>query len=187
MTSNERLLNQLDIKELRQLADAKGYKFPSLWKKHELIEFLSLNVSTSEIESVIQQASRTKTKQAWEDKIQSKRRTLEETVLGIFTKQGYTCTQKSRIPSGEFDVIGEKKRGWFSKKAYVFVECKNQAEVRSVDFEQFLGNFSSFQQRKKIANDHITGWLYTTGFFELKVRRWAYQLSNVKLRRIRVL
>jgi hypothetical protein len=177
----------LDIKGLQQLADIKGYKFPSSWKKHEIIEFLSLNVSINEIESIIQRASRTKPKQIQVDETEGKGRTLEETVLGIFTKQGYTCIQKSLIPSRDFDIIGEKKRGWFSKKVYVFVECKNQAEVRSVDFEQFLNNFSSFQQLKKIADDYITGWLYTTGFFDLEVRRQARQLSNVKLRRIRVL
>ncbi len=187
MTSNERLLSQLGGKELLQLADAKGYKVPSSWNKHELVEFLSLNVMTGEIESLIQRASRTKKEQAVRAEGQGKGRTLEEAVLRIFTKQGYICTLKSRVPDGEFEVIGEKKRGWFSKKVYLFVECKNQAEVRLADFEQFLVNFSSFKQRKKIADDRITGWLYTTGLCKLEVRRRARQLSNVKLRQIRVL
>ena len=38
LTKKERLLNQLSYKELLQLADAKGYKVPSSWKKHELVE-----------------------------------------------------------------------------------------------------------------------------------------------------
>jgi len=187
LTINERLLNQLGGKELLQLADVKGYKVPSSWNKHELVEFLSLNVTTGEIESLIQRASRTKKEQTRRDEVQRKGRTLEETVLGIFTKQGYICTLTSQVPDGEFEVIGEKKRRWFSKKVYLFVECKNQAEVRLADFEQFLGNFSSFKQRKKITDNHIIGWLYTTGLYELEVRRRARQLSNVKLRQIRVL
>ncbi len=187
LTKKERLLNQLSGKELLQLADAKRYKVPSSWKKHELIEFLSLNLTSDETKSLVQQASRKKTEDSREDETQGKGRTLEETILGIFTKQGYICTITSQAPSGEFEIIGEKKRKWFSKKNYLFVECKNQTKLKLADFEQFLGNFSSFKQRRNIADDQITGWLYTTGLFELKVRREASSFSNVKLRRIRVL
>ena len=187
LTKKERLLNQLSGKELLQLADAKRYKVPSSWKKHELVEFLSLNLTSDETKSLVQQASRKKTEDSREDETQGKGRTLEETVLGIFTKQGYICTITSQAPSGEFEIIGEKKGGWFSKKIYLFVECKNQTKLKLADFEQFLGDFSSFKQRKNIADDLITGWLYTTGLFELKVRREARSFSNVKLRRIRVL
>ena len=187
LTKKERLLNQLSYKELLQLADAKGYKVPSSWKKHELVEFLSLNLTSDETKSLVQQASRKKTEDAQEDEAQGKGRTLEETILGIFTKQGYICTITSQVPSGEFEIIGEKKRKWFSKKIYLFVECKNQTKLKLADFKQFLANFSSFKQRKNIADDQITGWLYTTGLFELKVRREARNFSNVKLRRIRIL
>lgn len=187
LTKKERLLNQLSGKELLQLAEAKGYKVPNSWKKHELVEFLNLNLTSDETKSLVKQVSRKKTEDAPEDETQGKGRTLEETVLGIFTKQGYISTITSQAPSGEFEIIGEKKRRWFSKKIYLFVECKNQTILKLADFEKFLGKFSSFKQRKNIADDQITGWLYTTGLFELKVRREARSFSNVKLRRIRVL
>lgn len=187
MTSNEKLLNQLNSKELRQLADAKGYKVPSSWKKHELVEFLSINLTTEETKSLVQQATRKRTEQTHGNKTQGKERTLEKTVLEIFTKQGYICTMTSINPSEDFQIIGEKKERWFSKKKYLFIECKNQAEVRLADFEQFLTNLFSFKQRKKIADDHITGWLYTPGLCDLDVRKRARQFSNVKLRRIRIL
>ncbi|RLI44215.1 hypothetical protein DRO61_12415 [Candidatus Bathyarchaeota archaeon] len=187
MTSNEKLLNQLNGKELRQLADAKRYKVPSSWKKHELVEFLCLNLTKEETKSLVQEASRTKKEQALKDKTQDKERSLEETVLEIFTKQGYICTMKRHVSSGEFEVTGEKKRRWFSKKSYLFAEYKHQEEVRLADFEQFLINFSSFKQQKKIPDDDISGWLYTQGLYALEVRKRAHQLSNVKLRRIRML
>ena len=90
-----------------------------------------------------------------------------------------------RTKGAEFDVIAKKEGGWFSSDEWIFVECKNKPKVVSSDFKKFLGNFRIFCKKRKLDEDEVKGFFYTTGVFDPTVITQARKFPNIKLKRIR--
>lgn len=182
----KKLLRQLSIKELHSLAKSKGHKIPSSFKKKELVDYLSLNVTKKDIETFVKPSSRAKTKEGKGYEAREKGTKLEDKVLKSFTRQGYTCEKNVRVPGAEFDVIGSKEGRWFSRDQWIFVECKNKAKVIPVDFKKFIGNMSLFQKRRSINDEDIIGYLCYTGIVDPQVKSQVRKFSNVKLKRFKL-
>lgn len=190
-STKKELIKQLSIKELKELINNKGLKVPGNWKKKELGEFCVINCTKREIESIVKTKTRGKTPGERGFEAQLKGRKLEDRILKIFTKQGYTCEKNVKTKRGvraEFDVTGYKDEEsfWTTTRKWIFVECKNKAKVIPSDWKKFLGNFNTFKKRKKVEDENIAGYLYTTGLFDSGVRKEARLYPNIKLRRIKL-
>ena len=185
------LIQQLSVKELRELLNKRGLKAPSSWKKRELGEFVNLNFSRKDIESSVKIGTKAISKEAKGYASQLKGIKLEDKILKTFTRQGYTCEKNVRTKRGvraEFDVTGYKDEEgfWETKRKWVFAECKNKSKVIPSDWKKFLGNFNTFKRRKKIEDENITGYLYTTGLFDPGIRKEARLYPNIQLKRIKL-
>lgn len=184
MSDKQRYLRQLTIDELRQLAKSKSLSLPDSFKKKQLVDFLALNVTKKDIDDFIKPKTKAKTAEGLGFEAQLKGKRLEDKVAAIFTRKGFSCTKNIRVPGAEFDVVGQKKVGWFSHDQWIFVECKNKSKVIPQDFKKFLGNFNLYKSRQKIDDTDIVGYLYTTGVFDPEVKSQARLINNVQLRRI---
>jgi Holliday junction resolvase-like predicted endonuclease len=111
---------------------------------------------------------------------------LERKVVSLLTSKGYKCEKNVRRRGAEFDVICFKKGGIFSDDEWIFVECKNKEKVIPADFKKFLGNFEIFCSEEKLDKNKVEGIRDTTGVFDPEVKRQAREISNIKLKRIKL-
>lgn len=181
----KKLLTQLSKKELLNLAKKKKLRVPEKWQKSKIVDTLSVYLTATDITRTIGKKPKAKTREAKGYEAQLKGQRLERKVADIFRKQGYEVKVNVRSKGAEFDVIGKKEGGWLSSDEWVFIECKNKPKVIPADFKKFLGNFRIFCKRRRLAEEEVEGYFYTTGIFDPTVISQARQFSNVKLRRIR--
>jgi hypothetical protein len=85
----------------------------------------------------------------------------------------------------EIDVYGCKEGGIFSSDEYIIVECKNKTKVTPEDLKKFIGNMSIFVRRRDLDEEHVQGYLYTTGVFDKDVKNQA-RVSNIQLKRVKL-
>lgn len=181
----KKFLQQLNKKELLDLAKKKKLSVPDKWQKSKIVDTLSVYVSSSEVTSAMSKKSKTKTTEARGYEAQLRGIKLEKKVADIFRKKGFKVKVNVRSKGAEFDVIGKKEGGWFSNDEWVFVECKNKPKVVPADFKKFLGNFRIFCKKRKLEEEEVEGYFYTTGVYDPIVVTQARQFSNIKLKRLR--
>jgi IS1 family transposase len=181
----KKLLAQLSKKELLSLSKKKKIRIPEKWQKSKIVDTLSVYVTATEVTHAIGKKSKAKTSEARGYEAQLRGQKLERKVASSFRKRGFKVRVNVRSKGAEFDVIGKKEGGWFSSDEWVFVECKNKPKVTPADFKKFLGNFRIFCRRRKLDEEEVDGYFYTTGVFDPTAISQARQFSNIKLKRIR--
>jgi ABC-type ATPase with predicted acetyltransferase domain len=181
-----KLLSQLSGKELLHLSKKKGLRIPDDWSKKKVVETLSVYVTESDVIEAVAEKTRAKTAEGrgYESKMRGEK--LERKVSSILEEAGYECKVNVREPGVEFDIIGFKKGSLFKRDKWIFVECKNMPKVIPADFKKFIGNFEIFCRRKGLDKEEVEGVLYTTGVFDIQVKKDAGQFPNIKLKRIRL-
>lgn len=184
-TTVKKLLTQLTKKELLSLAKKKKLRIPEKWQKRKIVDTLSVYFTATELTRMIGRKPKAKTKEAKGYEAQLKAQKLERKVADIFRKKGYKVKVNVRTKGAEFDVIGKKEGGWFSSDEWIFVECKNKPKVIPSDFKKFLGNFRIFCKKRRLDEEEVKGFFYTTGIFDPTVITQARKFPNIKLKRIR--
>ncbi len=186
LSSNvKKFLTQLSKKELLSLAEKKKLRIPKKWQKPKIVDALSVYVTATEVTRAMGKKSKTKTKEARGYEAQLRGQKLERKVANSFRKKGYEVKVNVRLKGAEFDIIGKKEGGWFSNDEWVFAECKNKPKVIPSDFKKFIGNFRIFCKKRKLDEEEVEGYFYTTGVFDPTIVSQARQFSNIKLKRIR--
>ncbi|MDI9643800.1 MAG: restriction endonuclease [Candidatus Verstraetearchaeota archaeon] len=109
---------------------------------------------------------------------------MEKKVLSLLESKGYKCEKNVRILGSEFDIVGHKKGGILRSDEWIFVECKNKPRVVPSDFKKFLGNFELFCKKEKLERERVQAVFYTTGLFDVMVKKQASEFANIKLKRI---
>lgn len=181
----KKFLQQLNKKELLNLAKKKKLKVPNKWQKSKIVDALSVYVSSSEVTRAMSKKSKTKTTEARGYEAQLKGIKLEKKVADIFRKKDFNVKVNVRSKGAEFDVIGKKEGGFLSNDEWGFVECKNKPKVVPADFKKFLGNFRIFCRKRRLEEEEVTGYFYTTGVYDPTVVTQARQFPNIKLKRLR--
>lgn len=181
----KKFLMQLSKKELLNLAKKKKLKVPEKWQKAKIVDTLAVYVTATDVTSAVGKKSKAKTKEAKGFEAQLKGQKLEKKVADTFRRRGYEVKVNVRIKGAEFDVIAKKEGGWLSSDKWIFAECKNKPKVIPSDFKKFIGNFGIFCKKRKLEEEEVEGYFYTTGVFDPTVVTHARQFSNVKLKRIR--
>jgi bacillopeptidase F (M6 metalloprotease family) len=175
----KKLLMQLRIDELYDLAKERNFKLPEKWKKSEIIDFLSHNITEKEIDQILRKKKEIP---------QLKGSKLEKKVMEKFSEEGFTVRSNVRMKGfAEFDIIGWKDVGFLRKRReWIFVECKNKDRVTPEDWKKFLGNFMTFKKKEEIDDEDMTAYLITTGLFHPEIKKESKKYPNVIIKRIRL-